>query len=147
MEDYKKKYEDLVKDFGQILNLNTVKESGVISVDDVRHIIPELKESEDERIRKAIIEYLEQSQFGEEHYLIDDNVVRGYISWLEKQGEQKPQDKPALEVWKDMRLEVYQQASGNRHEPNYSDDSTKMFSEQFCIYMEYVSGEFFKSLK
>lgn len=34
----------------------------------------------------------------------------------------------ALEVWKDMRLEVYQQASNNRHEPNCSDDSTKMFS-------------------
>jgi hypothetical protein len=50
------------------------------------------------------------------------------IAWLEKQGEQKPQGKLALEVWKDMRLEVYQQASGNRHEPNYSDDSTKMFS-------------------
>jgi hypothetical protein len=27
-----------------------------------------------------------------------------------------------------MRLEVYQQASGNRHEANYSDDTTKMFS-------------------
>lgn len=34
----------------------------------------------------------------------------------------------AKEVWKEMRLEVYQQASGNRHEPNMSDDSTKMFS-------------------
>lgn len=51
-----------------------------------------------------------------------------YDSWLEKQGEQKSQGKSALEVWKDMRLEVYQQASGNRHEPNCSDDSTKMFS-------------------
>jgi len=40
----------------------------------------------------------------------------------------KSQDKSALDVWKGMRLEVYQQASGNRHEPNYSDDSTKMFS-------------------
>ena len=34
----------------------------------------------------------------------------------------------AKEMWKEMRLEVYAQASGNRHEPNYSDDSTKMFS-------------------
>ena len=49
------------------------------------------------------------------------------IDWLEKQGE-KSKGKSALEAWKDMRLEVYQQASGNRHEPNYSDDSTKMFS-------------------
>lgn len=27
-----------------------------------------------------------------------------------------------------MRLEVYAQASGNRHEPNCSDDNSKMFS-------------------
>lgn len=41
--------------------------------------------------------------------------------------EQKPV-LTAKEAWKEMRLEVYAQASGNRHEPNYSDDSTKMFS-------------------
>lgn len=44
-----------------------------------------------------------------------------------KQKEQKPVH-TAKEMWKEMRLEVYAQASGNRHEPNYSDDSTKMFS-------------------
>ena len=47
---------------------------------------------------------------------------------LEKQGRQKSQCKSAFELWKDMRFEAYLQASGNRHEPNYSDDSTKMFS-------------------
>ena len=46
---------------------------------------------------------------------------------LEKQGEQKPV-KTAKEAWKEMRLEVYAQASGNRHEPNCSDDSSKIFS-------------------
>ena len=44
-----------------------------------------------------------------------------------KQNERKPVHN-AKEVWKEMRLEVYAQASGNRHEPNCSDDSTKMFS-------------------
>ena len=84
-------------------------------------LIPELKESEDERIRKSIIDLVEKQMPKSEN-------KKWMISWLEKQGEQKPQGKLALEVWKDMRLEVYQQASGNRHEPNYSDDSTKMFS-------------------
>lgn len=55
-----------------------------------------------------------------------DIIVNEYNSWLEKQG--KKQGKSVLEAWKDMRLEVYQQASGNRHEPNYSDDTAKMFS-------------------
>lgn len=42
--------------------------------------------------------------------------------------DNKLQGKSAFEVWKDMRLEVYQQAGGNRNEPNCSDDTTKMFS-------------------
>ena len=44
-----------------------------------------------------------------------------------KQNERKPVHN-AKEMWKEMRLEAYAQASGNRHEPNYSDESTKMFS-------------------
>ena len=84
-------------------------------------IFPELKESEDERIRKAIIRILK----GETVYTSKEDADK-YVAWLEKHGKQ--QGKSALEAWKDMRLEVYQQASGNRHEPNYSDDNTKMFS-------------------
>lgn len=47
--------------------------------------------------------------------------------WLEKQGE-KPQGKSIIKAWKDMRCEVYAQASGNRHEPNCSDNNTEIFS-------------------
>ena len=48
-------------------------------------------------------------------------------AWLDKQGRQKPA-KNIVETWEDMRLEVGAQASGNRHEPQYSDNSTKLFS-------------------
>lgn len=82
------------------------------------YIFPELQD-EDERIKREILELVSISGNGNQFEEIKD--------WLEKQGK-KPQGKSALEVWKDMRLEVYQQASGNRHEPNYSDDRTKMFS-------------------
>lgn len=49
-------------------------------------LIPELKESKDERIRKAIIEYLRQR--------LDRSpsipaAIGSWIAWLEKQGEQK----------------------------------------------------------
>ena len=87
------------------------------------YIFPELKESEDEKIRKMLIAFVKNDSI-----ITSNKNKQNALAWLEKQGEQKPQGKPALEVWKDMRLEVYQQASGNRHEPNYSDDSTKMFS-------------------
>jgi hypothetical protein len=89
----------------------------------IEYIFPELKENKDERIRNFLI-----SKMKEVGNVWKEYSSKDIIAWLEKQGEQKPQGKPALEVWKDMRLEVYQQASGNRHEPNYSDDSTKMFS-------------------
>lgn len=57
------------------------------------YIFPELKESEDERIRKALIEnfkwycgdFLETTKWGK-----DDNLlVKDIITWLEKQGDQK----------------------------------------------------------
>ena len=38
------------------------------------------------------------------------------------------QGKSIIKAWKDMRCEVYAQASGNRHEPNCSDNNTEMFS-------------------
>lgn len=85
MEDYKQKYEEAIARMNK-----WVEGSEIIEPKEVAEFVfPELKESEDERIRKEIIEYLEQSQFGEEHYQIDDDIVRGYIAWLEKQGEQK----------------------------------------------------------
>ena len=142
-------------------------------------LIPELAESEDEKIRKDIITFIEQAIYAG-YVIISKERKEKWIAWLEKQGKyetiwkptkeqinalthfvrsvgesgyaspcnnntkllyslltdlqvlekqgEQPQGKSALEVWKDMRLEVYQQASGNRHEPNYSDDSTKMFS-------------------
>lgn len=79
--DYKEKYE-------QALERAKVINPGTADYEVAVKKFPELKESEDEKIRKGIIEYLEQSQFGEEHYMIDDDIVRGYISWLEKQDEQ-----------------------------------------------------------
>ena len=56
---------------------------GIITQDCAEKIFPELKESEDERIRKAIIHKLTSS----EPLSID---LQTAISWLEKQYEQKP---------------------------------------------------------
>lgn len=92
---------------------------------DVSEIFTELKESEDKQSKKWILEYLYDGlRKSDEQF---KGQFKAAVAWLEKQGEQKSA-KNILEAWKDMRLEVYQQASGNRHEPNYSDDTTKMFS-------------------
>lgn len=61
----------------------------------------------------------------EEEYKLHKIIEAAFIAGRKK--EQKPVH-TAKEMWEEMRLEVYAQASGNRHEPNYSDDSAKMFS-------------------
>ena len=58
----------------------------VLYEDDVIEIFPELIESEDERIRKNCIHFLELQT--EHHAAIFE--IEECIAWLEKQGEQKP---------------------------------------------------------
>ena len=114
-------YKEILKGIVNIINTTEKSDVGFVNICNyIGENCPELKESEDEKIRKSIIAILD-------NYIDDDNTIKPAImNWLEKQGKQ--QGKSALEAWKDMRLEVYQQANGNRHEPNYSDDTTKMFS-------------------
>ena len=56
---------------------------GVAKVDDIQHIFPELKESEDERIRKIIYGwiYTQPSEFFEGGFSKEE-----MLTWLEKQG-------------------------------------------------------------
>ena len=58
----------------------------VLYEDDVIEIFPELKESEDEKIRKDLIQWIDE---------FPDTIWRGHykkdiLSWLKKQSEQKP---------------------------------------------------------
>lgn len=56
----------------------------------MNEIFPELKESEGEKIRKSIIEFVKQNKSF--HYLLGVSKEDA-IAWLEKQAEQKPADK------------------------------------------------------
>lgn len=55
--------------------------------DDLETIFPELRESEDERIRKAIIDFFNEP--GRKEYILNGFTVDDITAWLEKQG-QKP---------------------------------------------------------
>ena len=54
-------------------------------------LIPELKESDDERIRKEIISFIRHAYTTSND---DWNFHNRWLPWLEKQGEHKPADKP-----------------------------------------------------
>ena len=104
-KDCEKNYRELVDKLGVVLNLPTVKESGMISVEDIRKLVPELIESEDERIRKAMIDFFKHER--EEgitvlHYGVN---IESMIAWLEKRAEKKTADKvePKFKVGDVMR--------------------------------------------
>lgn len=80
------KLRDFYRDYDTVSNLIDVKE-------ELAKIFPELKESEDERIRKTLINVFATHKDYEMFFGISVEDIR---AWLEKQGEQKP----TLPKWK-----------------------------------------------
>lgn len=73
--DYKEKYEQGLECLEEILNSGQEKIKMTLLKERLQPFFPELKESEDERIRGAIIDHLK-----------DYNLTE-WAAWLEKQGE------------------------------------------------------------
>ena len=61
--------------------------------DVIEHIFPELKESEDEKIRKVLVDMFK----GYNIQKVGDFTDKEIIAWLEKQGEHKPATKLELD--------------------------------------------------
>lgn len=82
--NYEKKYKEALEKARQFSEHPLEEDSSTI----VEYIFPELKESEDERTRKAVIEMIHDTPDieCEENYNVRKEDV---IAWLEKQGKQK----------------------------------------------------------
>lgn len=86
--DYKEKYKEALNKAQEEL-----KSCGTLDCDAAKQIFrifPELQKSEDELIREELIKFLERQNF---IAYKSDHDYRKWISWVEKQGEQKPVDK------------------------------------------------------
>ena len=103
--DYEKAYKDALERAKEFQ-----KSKDGLCVLTAESIFPELKESEDERIRKGIIDFLwkEKIFLQEAHSSVENNpkyrFVMDAIAWLEKQGEQKaimnvPSREVILSIW------------------------------------------------
>lgn len=77
--DYKQKYEE-AKEWIESIYLELTYEQQK----QAETFFPELKESEDERIRKEIMDFVVGPT------ILNDGKREKYLAWLEKQGEQKP---------------------------------------------------------
>lgn len=83
--DYKEKYEQALEVAKKLIE-NEETNIPVFYVDNIKDIFTELKESEDEKIRKDIVKYLESKY--EDPNAINCNY-KEWIAWLEKQSEPK----------------------------------------------------------
>ena len=69
-----------------------------IDKEDAEHYFPELQESEDERIRKAIHIYLDWLDGRRDYQPKGEYTIKDMIAWLEKQCEPKPTDEEMKEL-------------------------------------------------
>ena len=81
--DYEKKYKEALGWMQSLYNGLHGK-----TKEDAEHYFPELRKSEDERIRKELIFYL--GDMPEDTELRNGITNRDVLAWLEKQGEKKP---------------------------------------------------------
>ena len=84
---YEKKYKEALERASKLKVQNPFDTVGQM----VEHIFPELKESEDEKIRKELIAIY--SVGAKVNAKTGDIPDRDIVAWLEKQGKQKPADK------------------------------------------------------
>ena len=112
----------------------------VLYEDDIIEIFPELKESEDERVRRDIIRYLKKTSPA-----IGENIEK-MLAWLEKQGEQKSEEEvdnlhtylygeqnPADEVGNYDHKKVLQTII-NEQKPAWSEKDNKMYNRIIKIF-------------
>lgn len=98
---------------------------GVAKVDDIQHIFPELKESEDDRIMGNIIATI-HLYYGEP---LEDEA-KEMIAWLEKQGEQKiktPEE--SLGIDSDTYNKIVDECIYDEQKPAWSEEDEAMLAE------------------
>ena len=98
--DNEQKYKNALEKVKELLD--SAKNQGhiIVRVEDIENAFPELKESEDERIRKEFCKDIRT--------FIPNEKANKYIAWLEKQGEQTHAELGQSEVTKtsDQKLSV-----------------------------------------
>ena len=111
MESYEKKYKDALKRAKKLYEQGTIIET-------LSYVFPELKESEDEKIRKEIIRYLKR------RLEISSSIpaaIGSWIAWLEKQGDQKTIDSLTPQEAMDIAVAkcFNEQKSADKIEPKF----------------------------
>ena len=98
VEEKARRYDEAIK------VANKYKDTHIMFPQIKDEIFPELAESEDERIRKELIEFLKEEEAKADITSKRSKTLCKYINWLEKQG-QKPQGKSALDAAEEKNVD------------------------------------------
>ena len=79
------------KDVNRLRLAKEALESGSYDRETIEYIFPELKESENEKIREELLNAFQESE-DSIHIVLTPHRRESFIAWLKKQGEQKPDD-------------------------------------------------------
>ena len=113
--DYEKKYKEALERAKQFSEKPYLEDSKGI----VEYIFPELKESEDERIREWLIRLIKATCDYDSP--TSRKEVDDALAWLEKQGEQKSVECCADKLWTEFQKQVaYLMASSYNREHEYT---------------------------
>ena len=126
--DYRKQYNEALKRAKYILTTDT-DSSGHQAV---TYIFPELKESEDEKIRKELLEHCTNRVNGKQ-ICVDASDYRRWAAWLEKQGERETDCRHD-----EAEKEKYDFVSGQYIECRKSFDE---FKEDNSYWFEYIGDD------
>lgn len=123
MNTYEKKYKEALSKAKDMLSYKEVRR------EDMEYLFPELAESEDEKIRNEIIQFL---QLPHPQFVGKRNHAE-WIAWLEKQGEQKEIDyNEELKKCKDNPLyffDKYVKIKLKEQKPVWSEEDEKKCQE------------------
>lgn len=143
--DYEKKYNEALERAKELLlgneHSNTIRSY-------FEHIFPELRESDDERIRKGLVKLLTVAS---EAYLVESTGIKkdSYLSYLEKQKEPKQTDLPAgfyvtldgkKYYTKEMRCNNMKVKVVTPQPPSWSEEDTEMYINVASSLRGYACG-------
>ena len=140
IEEKAKAYDEAIRKLrGMMPNWERLSYNGKTFLQDLIYIFPELRKSDDERIRKSLISFL-KSPFVNEN--ITDEKVAPWLAWLEKQGEQKPygQREECLDCQFNYAGECKGSCAIKRSEQNHVDKSEPKFKVGDFIANDYCRG-------
>jgi len=86
--NYEEKYNETIEKIKGLLDNGRKQGHVIIRIEDVENALPEVKESDDELVRKTICNCVKW--FGYDSIHFKHVSQKECLAWLEKQGEQKP---------------------------------------------------------